>query len=135
MIKLETSFSCIVDRYSDSLTKLAGKSSLHFSAPSAPSAPSASLRLNSTFISLTAANPRDVAGVFFEGSHDCCFTAEAGLLNALEGLLHAFVVLRHNFDEFRNYGVPVGENLRGASAFGVSLVTLEHHPDLLDVVG
>src|SRR5256885_13729653 len=129
MIKLETSFSCIVDRYSDSLTKLAGKSSLHLSAPSA------SLRLNSTFISLTAANPRDVAGVFFEGSHDCCFTAEAGLLNALEGLLHALVVLRHDFDGFRNDGVPVGENLRGASRFGVSLVRLEHHPDLLDVVG
>ena len=34
-------------------------------------------------IPLSSANPRDVAGVFFEGSHDGLVAAQAGLLDPL----------------------------------------------------
>ena len=62
--------------------------------------------------------------VFLKRRHDRFFAAQALRLNFLERQQHALVILRHDFDEFRQVIFPVAENLRGALALGVSLMAL-----------
>src|SRR5882762_450368 len=83
---------------------------------------------------LSSSYPRRIACIFFEGGHDGLFAREAGLFDSLEGLQHALVVFRHDFDEPGDHFFPTPEDFLSTCAASVRLMTLNQFPELLDFV-
>src|SRR6185503_10041327 len=80
-------------------------------------------------LELASANARRVSSICFERRHDCFFTAESGILHALDCSEHPLVIVGHDLDKFRSHLFPKRQDLERALAAGVIGVAGNHLPD------